>query len=279
MTDDQQRTIEYMPLAELLTRLHPQNPKQHDLGAIIQSYKAHGYVASGVLDDRTGLFLAGHGRVMALDAMKRNGAKPPDGIRNGGDDWLVPVQTGYHSDNDTQALAYLAADNKLTIAGGWDEVALAELLQELANSDEVILEASGFDGDELDDLLRDLGQIEDDSDNNYSRKIEAPTYEITGDKPQIQDLFDDSRTKQLVDEIDASDLPEDEKRFLKIAAQRHTVLDFGKIAEYYAHSDEQVQNLMEDNALVIIDFNKAIELGFVTLTECIAELVGQEYGE
>jgi DNA modification methylase len=162
--DNQQRTIEYMPLAELLTRLHPQNAKDHDISAIVNSYKAHGYVASGyvasgVLDDRTGLFLAGHGRVMALDAMKRNGAKAPDGIRNGGDDWLVPVQTGYHSDNDTQALAYLAADNKLTIAGGWNEVALAELLQEVANSDEVELSASGFDGDELDEILRDLGQL------------------------------------------------------------------------------------------------------------------------
>jgi hypothetical protein len=173
MVDNQQRTIEYMPLADLLTRLHPQNAKNHDLGAIIVSYKNHGYVASGVLDDRTGLFLAGHGRVMALDAMKRNGAKPPDGIRNGGDDWLVPVQTGYHSNNDTQALAYLAADNKLTIAGGWDEVALAELLQEVANSDEVELIASGFDGDELDELLRDLGQ---------------PF--IPEDKPQIEPILD-----------------------------------------------------------------------------------------
>jgi hypothetical protein len=156
MTDNQQRTIEYMPLAELVGRLHPQNPKNHDIGAIIESYKIHGYVASGVIDNRTGLFLAGHGRTVALDMMHKQGMTAPDGIRNGGDDWLVPVQVGYASKNDLQAKAYLAADNKLTIAGGWDEVALAELLQELANSDEIELTASGFDGDELDDLLRDI---------------------------------------------------------------------------------------------------------------------------
>jgi hypothetical protein len=154
MADDQQRTIEYMALSELLTRLHPQNPKGHDLGAIIQSYKIHGYVELGTIDDRTGLFLAGHGRTEALAMMKKQRLSPPEYIRNGGSDWFVPVITGYESKNDTQALAYLAASNKLTIAGGWDEVMLAEMLQELANND--ALEASGFDGDELDDLLRDL---------------------------------------------------------------------------------------------------------------------------
>jgi DNA modification methylase len=161
MTDSQQRRIEYMPLSELVTRLHPENPKEHHVGLIVESYKSHGFVTSGVLDERTGLFLAGHGRIKALQAMKQQRMSPPDGIKNGGDDWLVPVQIGYASKNDMQAKAYLAADNKLTIAGGWDEPALAELLQELANSDELGIEASGFDGDELDDLLRDLGQVEE----------------------------------------------------------------------------------------------------------------------
>lgn len=44
--------IEYIAVSELMTRLHPKNPKNHDLGAIIESYRSHGYVASGVLDDR-----------------------------------------------------------------------------------------------------------------------------------------------------------------------------------------------------------------------------------
>ena len=159
MTDE--RKIEYFPLSELLTRLHPQNAKDHDITAIVASYKAHGYVASGVIDNRTGRFLAGHGRVMALRDMKLHKQSPPRGIRNGGDDWLVPVQVGYESDNDIQALAYLAADNKLTELGGWDEAALADLLQEIANSDEIDLGATGFSGDELDELLADLaGNIE-----------------------------------------------------------------------------------------------------------------------
>jgi DNA modification methylase len=159
MTDE--RRIEYIPLAELLTRLHPRNPKQHDVGAIVQSYQHHGYVANGVLDSRTGLFLAGHGRVEALSMMQKQKMEAPRGIRNGGADWLVPVQVGYESDSDEAALAYLAADNKLTELGGWDEPALAELLQEIHNSGEIALEASGFDADDLDTLLNDLGMMEE----------------------------------------------------------------------------------------------------------------------
>jgi DNA modification methylase len=156
-----ERRIEYIPLAELLTRLHPRNPKNHDLGAIIQSYKHHGYVANGVLDSRTGLFLAGHGRVEALSMMQKQKMEAPRGIRNGGADWLVPVQTGYESESDEAALAYLAADNKLTELGGWDEPALAELLQEIHNSGEISLEASGFDADDLDQILNDLGMMDE----------------------------------------------------------------------------------------------------------------------
>lgn len=159
-TNDERRIV-YLPLAELMTRLHPQNPKSHDLGAIIESYCNHGYVASGVLDDRTGLFLAGHGRIQALSMMKKQGMTGPDGIRIDFCDWLVPVQVGYSSENDTQALAYIVADNKLTTLGGWDEPALAELLQDVAASTDIALEATGFSGDDLDLLLADLGMIEE----------------------------------------------------------------------------------------------------------------------
>ena len=43
--------------------------------------------------------------------------------------------------------------------------------------------------------------------------------------------------------------------------------DYSKIANFYAHSSRECQELMENSALVIIDFNKAIENGFVRLTE------------
>lgn len=123
-------------------------------------------------------------------------------------------------------------------------------------------------------LVDGMGQV---TDNNYSRKIEAPIYTPKGDKPALPDLYDETRTKELYAEIDASELPEDEKQFLRIAANRHTVLNFKRIAEYYAHSDAPTQRLMENSALVIIDFKRAIELGYVKLSEEIAAQYLKDY--
>ena len=47
------------------------------------------------------------------------------------------------------------------------------------------------------------------------------------------------------------------------------VFNYSKIADYYAHSNKEMQQIMEQLALVIIDFNKAIEYGFVKLQKDI----------
>jgi hypothetical protein len=71
----------------------------------------------------------------------------------------------------------------------------------------------------------------------------------------------------LILAIRESKLNDKEKQFLMTAASRHVVFDYSKIANFYAHSSRECQELMENSALVIIDFNKAIENGFVRLTE------------
>lgn len=74
---------------------------------------------------------------------------------------------------------------------------------------------------------------------------------------------------ELKDEIEQSDLPDEEKEFLRLAAMRHVVFDYGKIADYYANADEQMRNLMERSVLVIVDYDKAIEEGYVKLRNSI----------
>ncbi len=49
------------------------------------------------------------------------------------------------------------------------------------------------------------------------------------------------------------------------------VFDYHLIADYYSHSGEEMQDLMERLALVIIDFEKAIENGYVKLTADLSE--------
>ena len=114
----------------------------------------------------------------------------------------------------------------------------------------------------------------------YTSKIKAPIYEPTGKKPHILELVDTAKTKQLIREIEQSNLPKEEKDFLIEAAKRHSVFHYERIAEYYAQSSKEMQELMEKSALVIIDFGKAIELGYVRLCEQIKnEYLEQEDAE
>ena len=77
----------------------------------------------------------------------------------------------------------------------------------------------------------------------------------------MAELYNIEKTKQLTESIENSKIDEEIKTFLRLAATRHTVFDYGKIAEYYCHAPKDVQRLMEDSALVIVDFKDAIRGG------------------
>ena len=64
---------------------------------------------------------------------------------------------------------------------------------------------------------------------------------------------------ELVDKINNTNLPKEVKDFLLKASTRHIQFNYKKIAEYYSNAPKEIQELFEDNALVIIDFDKAIE--------------------
>jgi hypothetical protein len=115
------------------------------------------------------------------------------------------------------------------------------------------------------------------SKNNYSKKIQTPIYEPKNEKPDYLLLFQQEKTNELIADIQASNIPQQEKDFLTIAAYRHTVFNYERIADFYAHSSPEVQRLMEDSALVIIDFERAIELGYVQLSQEISNLYNEDY--
>ncbi len=120
---------------------------------------------------------------------------------------------------------------------------------------------------------------ESQKEEKYSSKIETPIYEPKNQKPHILELCDKSKTHRLMREIDKPSLSYDEKMFLIDAARRHNVFNYEKIADYYAHSSKEMQGLMESSALVIIDFEKAIQLGYVKLCEAIKTQYLEEYEE
>lgn len=110
----------------------------------------------------------------------------------------------------------------------------------------------------------------------YSKKIEAPIYTPKGERPKVSELFDRTKTEQLIGKIEAAALPPEIDRFLRFAAERHTAFDFRQIAEFYCHAQPAVQRLFEQSALVIIDFDAAIENGFVRMTERLGAIADTE---
>jgi hypothetical protein len=244
-------------------RPHERNVNQGDVGAIHESIAENGFFGSVLVQQSTGRILAGTHRWRAA---RESGATEIPAT-------MVDV-------DDATALRIMLADNRTARLGHDDPAALAELLQEIL-ADAGSLAGTGFDGDALDEILADIarGPLGEESNGaglaeNYSRKIEAPIYTPKGDRPAEPDLFDRTRTDAILAEIEAADLPPEVAGFLRNAAERHTVFRFDRIAEYYAHASAEVQDLMENSALVIIDFNKAVELGYVKLTEKMLEQAG-----
>ena len=112
-----------------------------------------------------------------------------------------------------------------------------------------------------------------DDNNKYSKVIQAPQYLPSNVKPNIAELCVLTKYNKLMAEINKSDISEEDKHFLKLAATRHIVFNYSKIADYYAHSNKTVQELMEKSALVILDFDDAIVNGYVQLSETIDKIM------
>lgn len=123
----------------------------------------------------------------------------------------------------------------------------------------------------------DLFGVEEsiENDTRYTAKVQIPHYEPKNEKPSIYSLVDDRKYKELVNQICKSSLSDSEKEFLKLAATRHLVFNYSKIADYYAQSEKEMQELMENSALVIIDIDDAIANGYVTLSKNIEKIVRQ----
>ena len=110
--------------------------------------------------------------------------------------------------------------------------------------------------------------------DQYTNKIKAPLYEPENDKPDINSIITNTKVNKLLEEINNSTLDKEQKEFLKICAYRHYVFDYTKVADLYANSENEMQDLMEKSALIIIDFDKAIENGFVEMSDQIAKTYG-----
>ena len=138
-----------------------------------------------------------------------------------------------------------------------------------------------FEVPDLQDMGIEIPEIEEEEEeekkeSKYTRKVTVPIYTIKGENPTYSEMVDTTRADKLIKQIDASSVDDDFKKFLKLAATRLYEFRYDKIAEFYAHKSSEEQELMEKLALVIIDFNKAIENGYIELNKFIEECFLQE---
>lgn len=237
--------VVYKNIKEL--KPYKNNAKKHpkeQVERIAESIRQFGFTQP-VLIDRDNVVVAGHGRILGA---KRAG--------------LDKVPTVCMEDlTEEQIRAYRLIDNKLN-ESEWDVGLLNMEIDALKMFD---MPFFGF--------LADEGKEQN---GKYTRKINAPVYEIRGEKPVLSELFCIEKAKDLIEQINVSGVTEKEKMFLRYAAYRHIVFNYSKIAEYYANADEEMQELMEQSALVILDYNRALELGYVSLMNNLLEMNGDD---
>ena len=244
--------IEYVSVDSI--KPYEKNAKLHPKEQIEQIKKS---IEQFGMDDPIGIWkdeiVEGHGRLIACKEL---------GITE------VPIIRLDHL-TDEERKAYALAHNKLTMNSDFDLDILNEELQSLDNID---MTDFGFN------LNFDSLEIENNEEENpYTTKINIPQYEIKGDEPAINELFDKEKTEELIDKINKSNVTNEQKEFLINAAQRHLAFNYNKIAEYYAHQEKEMQELMEESALVIIDYGDAIKNGYAELIEGIESVT--EYDE
>jgi DNA modification methylase len=145
----------------------PHNPRKHgrvQISAIAKSIEAFGFNAP-ILVDKNNRIVAGHGRYEAAKLLGLD---------------KVPIVSLSHL-TETQARAFMLADNKLTDRSTWDDNKLAIHLKEL--SDLVLdfdIEAIGFEPPELDLRIQSLDSALEEADDQFELTT-GPAVSRTGD--------------------------------------------------------------------------------------------------
>lgn len=117
---------------------HPSNARQGDVGAIIQSLETHGQFRPLVVQQSTMTVLAGNHTLQAAKILGWHEIEVT----------LIDV-------DDEQALRILLVDNRSSDLATYNQSHLTDLLESLVRSD-FGLEGTGFEGDDLDDLITEF---------------------------------------------------------------------------------------------------------------------------
>jgi len=132
--------VEIVPLATLIE--HPENFREHDVGAIAESIRRFGTWRAMVAQRSTRYVIVGNGELKALRSL---------GAPNG------PVH--FVDVDDDVARAIMLADNWIPGRGRNMPSELLDLMQEL-QADRELFEATGADLDDVEDLEREVAELD-----------------------------------------------------------------------------------------------------------------------
>lgn len=245
---DNELKIEYLPVGSL--KPYKKNAKKHpaeQIEHIANSIREFGFRQPLVID-KDNVLVIGHGRLLAAKKL--------------GLDTVPCVRAGDLTEVQIKALRL--ADNK-TNESEWDFDILGGELDDIFDID---MSEFGF---ELD--FNEETEIENKptDDNPYTSKTDIPQYEPNGENVSISDCLKMQKYETLIEHIKQSGVTDDEKFFLCMAAARHLCFSYKKIADYYASkASAEMQALMEESALVLIDYGDAIKNGYARLSKQIA---------
>lgn len=173
--------IMWVTVQEAVKLLWSENPKLHDIGALVQSIEKYGFQELPRYDIHLpnvsggeGAIKAGNGRIETLASMERDGMPLPRGLAQQKETnaWVMPILVGTDADSLNAARAYAIDSNNLTMSGGdftafdfqrlWDSRLYVDMLKNLAMDDSLPVSVSGDDLDLfLSGLKVDIGEVSD----------------------------------------------------------------------------------------------------------------------
>ena len=131
--------------------------------------------------------------------------------------------------------------------------------------------ANEWDAEQLTDWGLDVPNAKDLNEQDLF-DIEIPFYTPSAIVPDVNELANLDKTKNLIDKINSLEVDNELKEVLKVRASFFTDFNFQKIADYYSIQDEKIQEVFKELGLIILAPKEAIEKGFIELSESVFEL-------
>jgi hypothetical protein len=102
--------------------------------------------------------------------------------------------------------------------------------------------------------------------------IEIPFYTPSKIEPEINELVNLEKTKELINKIILLDISKELREILIIRASFFTDFNFQKIADFYSIQNKETKEIFEDLGMVILAPKEALKKGFIELSENLFEL-------